>query len=70
MDALTLSECPPGWYGANCSEICADGLYGRLCKEQCPSQCNTTCDKISGRCQGKWKKTRTSCFVFITCQNM
>eukprot|EP00105_Crassostrea_gigas_P025653 XP_011446289.1 PREDICTED: uncharacterized protein LOC105341442 [Crassostrea gigas] len=45
-------ECPPGWYGANCSEICADGLYGRLCKEQCPSQCNTTCDKISGRCQG------------------
>lgn len=57
MDALTLSECPPGWYGANCSKICADGFYGRLCKEQCPSQCNTTCDKKSGRCQGKWKKT-------------
>lgn len=57
MDALILSECPPGWYGANCSEICADRLYGRLCKEQCPSQCNTTCDKISGRCQGKWKET-------------
>lgn len=45
-------ECPQGSYGINCTAICPDGYYGPLCREKCPLQCNETCNKTSGSCQG------------------
>ncbi|XP_052719035.1 uncharacterized protein LOC128190864 isoform X2 [Crassostrea angulata] len=44
--------CPNGTHGENCSKLCQDGLYGEKCKKKCPSECNKTCDKVSGSCSG------------------
>lgn len=48
-----LIECTPGKYGVNCSQVCPNGFFGRLCEKKCPLECNETCDKISGDCPGK-----------------
>lgn len=53
--ALIYIECPQGSYGINCTAICPDGYYGHLCRGKCPLQCNETCNKTSGSCQGKGK---------------
>ena len=50
---LITSECTPGTTGWNCSQTCLDGYHGRECREQCPSQCNKSCDKVSGVCPDK-----------------
>ncbi|XP_061164266.1 multiple epidermal growth factor-like domains protein 10 [Saccostrea echinata] len=40
-------ECPPGFFGDNCSRQCYYPYYGRLCLYMC--QCdNNTCDHVIG----------------------
>lgn len=38
-------ECWPGSRGVDCAEDCANGFYGRLCREKC--LCDP-CDKVKG----------------------
>lgn len=54
-----LKECSPGKYRNNCSEECTDGFYGLKCRKNCPSECNNTCDKVSGVCPGQGQGNNT-----------
>ena len=41
-------ECPPGTFGVNCSGICPNKHYGRLCKNECDCSSDEYCDPIKG----------------------
>nr|XP_034338681.1 multiple epidermal growth factor-like domains protein 10 [Crassostrea gigas] len=41
-------ECPAGTFGLNCSRICGDNYYGRLCKEECNCTGGQYCDPVHG----------------------
>lgn len=45
--------CPSGRHGKNCSIVCPDGFFGQKCQNKCPSDCNNTCNKVSGSCPGQ-----------------
>uniref|UniRef100_A0A8D2JIQ5 N-acetylglucosamine-1-phosphodiester alpha-N-acetylglucosaminidase n=1 Tax=Varanus komodoensis TaxID=61221 RepID=A0A8D2JIQ5_VARKO len=52
--------CDAGWMGANCSEACPPGQYGKNCQHacQCPNQC--PCDPRTGSCNSTWELPGTS----------
>ncbi|XP_062595823.1 uncharacterized protein LOC134257198 [Saccostrea cucullata] len=45
-DGNVCRECPPGYFGFNCSQICPELSYGHLCRLKC-SNC-TNCNHIYG----------------------
>jgi hypothetical protein len=48
---ITFIECPTGTYGINCSEMCANGYFGKFCRQECKCQPNEECDPRHG-CKG------------------
>nr|XP_034338673.1 uncharacterized protein LOC117692987 [Crassostrea gigas] len=42
------TECPAGTFGLNCSSICGDDYYGRLCKMECNCTDGQYCDPVHG----------------------
>ncbi|CAJ0943409.1 unnamed protein product, partial [Mesorhabditis belari] len=41
-------ECPPGYYGATCSEVCPAGRYGRECMRICNCHNGAKCSPVDG----------------------
>ncbi|XP_062576108.1 uncharacterized protein LOC134237997 [Saccostrea cucullata] len=41
-------ECPPGYYGVNCSALCSQGSYGHLCSQTCKKCPQELCDRVLG----------------------
>ncbi|XP_062605272.1 uncharacterized protein LOC134267068 [Saccostrea cucullata] len=44
----TCVECPPGYYGNNCSVPCSRGFYGSLCSQTCELCPWELCDRVTG----------------------
>ncbi|XP_062603112.1 uncharacterized protein LOC134264862 [Saccostrea cucullata] len=42
--------CPRGYFDRNCSKKCFLGLFGKECINRCPTECNNTCNFITGIC--------------------
>ncbi|CAK7298387.1 Multiple epidermal growth factor-like domains protein 6 [Vulpes lagopus] len=47
---IGICYCPPGFTGADCSQICPVDHYGQDCVQQC--SCGSgQCDLVTGGCQ-------------------
>ncbi|XP_062609469.1 uncharacterized protein LOC134271253 isoform X2 [Saccostrea cucullata] len=57
-------ECPPGYYGVNCSASCSQGSYGHLCSQTCKKCPQELCDRVLG-CPNT-SSTNTESTVLLT----
>ncbi|XP_067677280.1 receptor-type tyrosine-protein phosphatase epsilon-like [Haliotis asinina] len=52
--ACPADRCKDGWTGVDCTTVCASGIYGANCAENCSSRhcktSSTACDHIRGAC--------------------
>ncbi|VDL86995.1 unnamed protein product, partial [Nippostrongylus brasiliensis] len=53
--------CPPGFYGASCSEVCPAGRYGTDCMKLCDCQNGAMCSPIDGKCECRAGWTGANC---------
>ncbi|CAG5127777.1 unnamed protein product, partial [Candidula unifasciata] len=69
-----LLGCLPGYEGARCNQTCKSGLYGVLCKLQCPQFCSwdptgtPSCDHVTGLCVGGCQPGYTGEMCNTLCQ--
>ncbi|KJH43524.1 EGF-like domain protein [Dictyocaulus viviparus] len=43
-------QCPKGYTGYGCTELCPEGTFGDGCRKKCQCGKNADCDPISGKC--------------------
>ncbi|XP_052719033.1 uncharacterized protein LOC128190863 [Crassostrea angulata] len=55
--------CPSGRHGKHCSIVCPNGFFGQKCQNKCPSDCNNTCNKVSGSCPGQRQGNNTTSYT-------
>ncbi|PIO60761.1 EGF-like domain protein, partial [Teladorsagia circumcincta] len=53
--------CPPGFYGASCSEVCPAGRYGTDCMQLCDCQNGAMCSPVDGKCECRPGFTGDNC---------
>ncbi|KAK6024949.1 EGF-like domain protein [Ostertagia ostertagi] len=53
--------CPPGFYGASCSEVCPAGRYGTDCMKLCDCQNGAMCSPVDGKCECRPGFTGDNC---------
>lgn len=49
-DRCMTCDCPPGYKGNNCDELCEEGRYGINCHQICSCENNATCSPFDGTC--------------------
>ncbi|XP_062612369.1 protein draper-like isoform X2 [Saccostrea cucullata] len=54
--------CDVGTFGENCSQVCPDGFHGKFCLGRCPTECQLSCHKDTGKCQEEAYEENTSTF--------
>ncbi|RCN25747.1 EGF-like domain protein [Ancylostoma caninum] len=43
-------QCPKGYTGHGCTELCPEGTFGEGCRKKCECEENADCDPINGKC--------------------
>jgi len=47
---ITMTLCPPGWSGLDCTRPCEPGRFGVNCSQICICPVNVACDPVNGTC--------------------
>lgn len=43
-------QCPPGFIGRYCEDLCPAGTFGKRCLQRCKCGTGGSCDKATGEC--------------------